>query len=297
MKVMITGANGHFGKLLARRLRAEFPGIEIVGVDVKHEPEVHEEMKFRTGDTRKKRIEDIFKVEGKIDMVVHLAFESGHQRKISSDELMLTNVYGTAHMLELAEKYGVSKFIYPSSTIVYGARLDNPAAIKENHPLLGNRDVPPIRDRVEADLICQTFARGHTNMDVIILRLVPIWRSGGRGILTLYMQGDFVPVLLGFDPMYQILFDSEVLEALMLAIRNPDARGMYNIRGRIFEPLSQVVRGLGKIPVPLPEFLVHIQGRALWADNLKFDHNYIKYSFAVDGSRAKEELGYDPLKV
>jgi UDP-glucose 4-epimerase len=110
------------------------------------------------------------------------------------------------------------------------------------------------------------------------------------------MRGDFVPTLLGFDPMYQILSDDEVLESFMLALKSPDARGAYNIRGRTFEPLSQVIRGLGKTPVPLPEFLVHIQGRALWSDNLKFDHNYLKFPFTVDGARAKEELGYDPVK-
>ena len=297
MKVMITGANGHFGKLLARRLRTEWNDIEIVGVDVHHEPDIHGEMKFRTGDTRKKRIEDIFKVEGKIDAVIHLAFESGHKHIATSDELMLTNVYGTFHMLELAEKYEVSAFIYPSSTIVYGARPDNPALIRENHPLLGNRDVPPIRDRIEADLICQTFARGcSNNVRVVVLRTVPIWRSGGTGILTNYMQGDFVPTPLGFDPMFQIIFDNEVLDAFTLALKNPEADGAYNIRGRIFAPLSKVVRDLDKTPVPLPGFLIQTQGRALWAENLKFDLNYLKYNFAVDGSRAKEELGYNPLK-
>jgi UDP-glucose 4-epimerase len=296
MKIMITGANGYFGKLLARRLRAEMKGVEIVGVDVRHESEVHGEMKFRAGDTRKKRIEDIFKVEGKIDVVIHLAFESG-QPLTTSDELMLTNVYGTFHMLELAEKYGVSTFIYPSSTIVYGARPDNPAVIRESHPLLGNRDIPPIRDRIEADLICQTFARGGAlKTRVVILRMVPIWRAGGSGILTSYMQNYFVPTPLGFDPMFMTMFDNEVLDAFMLALNNPDAQGTYNIRGKIFAPISEVIRKLGKTPVMLPEFLIHSQGRSLWANHVKFDYNYLKYTFAVDGARAKNELGYEPVK-
>jgi len=293
---MITGANGYFGKQLARRLREEISGVEIVGVDVRHESDIHGEMKFRAGDTRKKRIEDLFKVEGKIDAVIHLAFESGLP-ETTSDELMITNVYGTFHMLELAEKYGVKTFIYPSSTIVYGARPDNPAIVRENHPLLGNRDIPPIRDRVEADLICQTFARGGgLNCRVVILRFVPIWRSGGSGILTRYMQGSIVPTPLGFDPMFMTMFDNEVLDAFSIALKNPEAQGAYNIRGKTFAPISDVIRKLGKTALPLPEFLIHSHGRSLWANNVKFDYNYLKYTFAVDGARAKNELGYDPVK-
>ncbi len=299
MKVMITGANGYFGKLLSQRLQIEWgDAIHIVGVDVRADQySSNGTMKFRSGDTRKKRIEDIFKVEGKIDVVIHLAHESAGE-KSSSDSLMLTNVYGTFHMLELAEKYGVSKFIFPSSTIVYGARPDNPALIRENHPLLGNRDIPEIRDRVEADLICQTYAKSHPDaMNVVVLRMVPIWRSGGEGILTTYMKGDFVPTLLGFDPMYMIMYDNEVLDAFVLALRNTAANGAYNIRGRVFAPLSNVILGLGKYPVPIPGFLMHARGVYLWSENtLRFDYNYLKYSYAVDGTRAKDEFGYDPMK-
>jgi UDP-glucose 4-epimerase len=295
MRIMITGASGYFGKLLAQRLRTD-PTIdaEVIGVDIRGEETIGEEMKFLSGDTRKKRFEDIFKVEGKIDTVIHLARES--DSSLSSDRLMMTNVYGTFHMLHLAQKYGVKQFVFPSASIVYGAREDNPALIREDFPLLGNRDIPSIRDRIEADLICQTHGETGAGTRVVILRVVPIWRTGGSGILTQYMQGDPVPILLGFDPMFQIMYDQEVLEAFVAAIRNPEADGAFNIHGRLFLPLSKVIQHLGKTVLPLPEFLIHSKGRFRWSKNLKFDFNYLKYPFTVDGTRAKEMLGYDPLK-
>ncbi|MEW5947432.1 MAG: NAD-dependent epimerase/dehydratase family protein [bacterium] len=298
MKVMITGASGYFGNLLAERLRADArTAATVVGVDVREKVVRGDEkdVKFIHGDTRKKRIEDVFKIEGKIDAVVHLARET--DPALTSDHLMITNVYGTFHMLELARKYGVRKFVFPSSSIVYGAREDNPAMIRENHPLLGNRDIPAIRDRVEADLICQTFAHSAEDFNIVILRFAPIWRRAGAGILSDYMSGDTVPTLLGFDPMFQIIFEEEVIEAFILALANARAAGAYNVPGSVFMPLSEVVRRMGKKTLPLPEFLVHYKYRFFWSKNLKFDFNYIKYPFTVDGSRAREELGYRPEEI
>lgn len=296
MKAVMIGGSGYFGKLLAGRLREEWGGdIDIVDVDIcveEDEKDKWQGVKRIYGDSRKKRIEDVFKNESPIDVVVHLAF--GHGKHMTSDERMMTNVYGTFHMLGLARKYGVKQFIYPSSAIVYGARQDNPAVILENRPLLGNRDIISIRDRIEADMICQTHAESYDNLRVVILRMVPIWRGSGASILGAYMKGSFVPMLLGFDPMFQMIYEEEMLDAFICALRSPKAHGAYNIRGRVYLPLSKVIRSLGKTPVPLPEFLVKKQSGFLWSNRLNFDLNYIKYPFTVDGSRAFDELGYDP---
>lgn len=295
MRIMITGASGYFGTMLAEKLRSDIgEDVEIIGIDIKEPDDPDEkDMKFLSGDTRKKRIEDVFKVEGDIDVVIHLARETGPE--LSSDELMMTNVYGTFHMLELAQKYKVKQFVFPSASIVYGARNDNPALIGENHPLLGNRDIPRIRDRVEADMICQTFAQ-QAKMKVVILRFVPIWREKGEGTLQKYMSMDNVPTLMGFDPMFQIIYEDEVLDAFLLAVKKKKANGAYNIPGRTFMPLSKVIKHLGKNPLPLPEFLVHRKGQFLWSKKLRFDFNYLKYPFVVDGTRAEKELGYEPGK-
>ncbi|HPI76251.1 MAG TPA: NAD-dependent epimerase/dehydratase family protein [bacterium] len=299
MKVLMTGGSGYFGKLLAGRLREEYgDDIDIVGVDVREcdmDEQECSDMRHVFGDSRKKRIEDVFKTEGSIDAVIHLAF--GQSEEMSTDERMMTNVYGTFQMLGLAKKYGVRQFIYPSSTIVYGARQDNPALLRERHPLLGNRDIPSVRDRIEADMICQTQAQSSSGLRVVILRMVPIWRSSGESLLTMYMKGDYVPTLLGFDPMFQIIYEDEVLDAFIAALKCPTARGAYNIRGHIHLPLGEVIRRLGKKPVPLPDFLVHNNGRFIWSKKLSFDFNYIKYPFTVDGARAFEELGYDPAAL
>lgn len=294
MRILITGASGYFGQLLAETLGADGSD-EIIGVDVHKADDPNDDMRFIEGDTRKKRIEDLFKVQTDIDVVIHLARETDPNK--TSDQSMMTNVYGTFHMLEVCQKYGVKKFIFPSASIVYGAHMDNPALIHECHPLLGNRDIARIRDRIEADMICQTFSQSSNKMKVVVLRMVPIWRAQGTGMLTKYMKGDIVPTLLGFDPMFQILYQNEVLEAFRLAVKAPKAYGAYNIPGRIFMPLSRVIRHLDKKPVPLPEFMVHRKGKFLWSENISFDFNYLKYPFCVDGARARRELGYKPEEL
>ncbi|MFH1539587.1 MAG: hypothetical protein ABIH66_11545, partial [bacterium] len=111
-----------------------------------------------------------------------------------------------------------------------------------------------------------------------------------------YMSMDNVPTLMGFDPMFQIIYEDEVLEAFLLTVKNKRANGAYNIPGRVFMPLSKVIKHLGKNPLPLPEFLVHRKNQFLWSKKLKFDFSYLKYPFVVDGARAEKELGYAPGK-
>ena len=248
MRIMITGASGYFGQLVAQKLRDDLGAdTEIIGVDVREREDASLDMRFLAGDTRKKRIEDIFKVQNQIDVVIHLARDA--TPGLSSDKSMMTNVYGTAHMLELALKYKVKQFIFPSASIVYGAHMDNPALIHECSPLLGNRDVANIRDRVEADMICQSFSQ-NGKMKVVILRIVPIWRAQGNGMLQRYMKHAVVPTLLGYDPMFQIIYEEEVLE-----------------------------------------------GQFRWSENVRFDFNYLKYPFCVDGDRARRELKYIPEEI
>lgn len=295
MRIMITGASGYFGQIMAQKLRDDLGAdTEIIGVDVRENEDPSMDMRFLSGDTRKKRIEDIFKVQDQIDVVIHLARDA--TPGLPSDKSMMTNVYGTSHMLELALKYKVKQFIFPSASIVYGAHMDNPALIHECHPLLGNRDVSNIRDRVEADMICQSFSN-ITRMKVVILRIVPIWRAQGNGMLQRYMKHQLVPTLMGYDPMFQIAYEEEVLEAFSRTVQSPKAFGAYNIRGRVFKPLSRVIKELGKVPVPLPEPLVHKKGRFRWSENMRFDFNYLKYPFCVDGDRARRELKYIPEEI
>jgi UDP-glucose 4-epimerase len=112
-----------------------------------------------------------------------------------------------------------------------------------------------------------------------------------------FMRLGTIPTLLGFDPMVQVIHESDVVRAIGRALV-PGGRGIYNIAGPEPLPLSHIVKLLGKPSIPVPYTLGKALLKRLWAFRLanfpapELDH--IRYVCMVDDRRAREELGYAP---
>ena len=107
------------------------------------------------------------------------------------------------------------------------------------------------------------------------------------------------PTLMGFDPMLQIVHVEDVVEAIALSLR-PGIRGVFNVTGPGPIALSVLQRQLGRQKLPVPEVVVRPLFQALW--NLRLtgfpvpEMDYIKYVCMVDGTRARDVLGYEPKR-
>lgn len=109
---IITGASGHLGNTLVRRLmqqRKEVTGLLLPG----EKPPVTGMRTVYGNICEKESLRPLF-LSGRKAVVIHYA---GCVSISSYDGLKLwnTNVLGTRNLVELAEEYGVSKFIYVSS--------------------------------------------------------------------------------------------------------------------------------------------------------------------------------------
>ncbi len=303
MKVLITGISGHFGLRMEKILNEDPDITQVIGIGKEEVGSVgedifhHEKLSYYQADTTVRTIEEVFQRNKGIDAILHLSYNTNPYAK--SEEAHNVNVFGTMRMLELARKYKVKKFIFPSSASVYGAHPDNPPLLKENDLLRGNRDFPYIRDRVEADQICQLFLGGDFPK-VVILRPPGILRKGkgAKGPLDIYFGQKFVPMIFGFDPMFQVIFEDDLIHAFLLCLKK-EVEGIYNIAGFIYDPLSAVIKKLGKISIPIPEKNIKTILNFMWKTKIifryPFDLNYFKYSFCVDMTKAKKELGYKPV--
>jgi len=263
MKVLITGATGGFGKLLVKRLHDD-PAVEhIIGLSnedldrAEEEAIEDEKFEFERGDTRKKRVEEVFQKNPGIDVVVHLAYDNDPEHSIR--EVEETNVFGTLRMIRLARKYNVDKFVFKSPTIVYGATPENPAMITEDNPLRGKRDHPSTRNKIEADMTCQMNMHPGIKPRILILRCCAIVGEHVRAPMNTLLKGKFVPMVLGFDPMFQIMDEEDVTK--------PEA------------VLTSIYR------------LYFISKQQ---HSFPFDVDVLKYPFVVDTTRAREILGYEP---
>jgi UDP-glucose 4-epimerase len=190
----------------------------------------------------------------------------------------------------------VPKVVLLSSANVYGPRPDNPQFLTEDAPLLAAQRFPQMRDLVEIDHLVSTFLWRAQAVETVILRPVhivgPVHNAPSN-----YLRIERPPVLLGFDPMVQLIHVQDVAAAIALALA-PGRRGIYNLVGPGEVPLSVVLKELGReplaIPHPFARPLLSLAFRLGMSSFPVAELDFIRYVCMVDGRRATAELGFRP---
>lgn len=291
-KIILTGIAGRLGRLVARKLHRE-PDGHVLGIDRRSFQGKPRDIEHIQVDLRSKKARDLFRGED-VKAVIHMGLM--HDPRSSDSEHHTWNVQGTMRLLDACAAYGVPKFILLSSANVYGPRPDNSQFLGEDAPLMAGQHFPAIRDLIEVDMLVSSFFWKQQSCETVILRPVHIL-GGVRNAPSNYLRLPYVPTLLGFDPMVQVIHEEDVVEAITCALK-PGVRGIFNVVGPGEVPLSTILRELGRPTVPVPHPLARPVLSALWRGKLtsfpvpELDH--IRYVCMVDGSRARETLGFRP---
>ncbi len=292
MKVVITGISGRLGRIVARRLHHE-ADVQIVGLDRRPMRGRPKDIEHHQVDLRSKQARDIFRA-GDVDALIHLGVM--HDPRARAAELYSWNITGTTKLLEYCQAYRVPKVVLVSSSDVYGPRPDNPQFLTEDAPLLAAQRFPQMRDLVEIDHLVSTFLWRAREIETVILRPVHIL-GPVHNAPSNYLRIARPPVLLGFDPMVQLIHVDDVADAITLALA-PGRRGIYNLVGPGEVPLSVVLRELGREPLPIPHPVAKpLLGLAFRLGLSSFpvaELDFIRYVCMVDGRRAAAELGFRP---
>jgi UDP-glucose 4-epimerase len=117
MRVLLTGSSGRIGSVIARLLRDK---VEMVCIDKRPGP-------FTTSllDIRQK--EKVDEVVTGIDAAIHCAaLLTPHIGLCSENEFWQVSVKGTENLLEACLKHNVRRFVFTSTTSVYGDALVDP---------------------------------------------------------------------------------------------------------------------------------------------------------------------------
>jgi UDP-glucuronate 4-epimerase len=92
----------------------------------------------------------------KVDAIVHLAARAGVRPSIQYPRLYYdTNVIGTLHLLEAARVTGVQRFIFASSSSVYGASKTIPFSEEEH---LAQTLSPYAATKIGGEFLCSTYS-------------------------------------------------------------------------------------------------------------------------------------------
>jgi nucleoside-diphosphate-sugar epimerase len=129
MKILVTGGAGFIGSHLVDVLIARGDSVVVIDdFNDFYDPEVKRSnlrktpAKIFTADVcDSDQINSIIKAE-RPDVIVHLAARAGVRPSVLCPELYLkTNIFGTFNLLEAAKSFGIRKFVFASSSSVYGA--------------------------------------------------------------------------------------------------------------------------------------------------------------------------------
>jgi UDP-glucose 4-epimerase len=288
--VLVTGICGRLGKRLARVLHRER---RVIGVDRRPFTDRPKDIEHAQVDIRRKKLKDVFRA-GDVKAVVHLGVM--HDPRASAAEHHSWNVAGFSKLLEYVGQFRVPKLVVLSSANVYGPQASNPQFLTEEAPLLGGQEFSDIRDLVEVDMLAQSFFWKLPETETVILRPVHILGSVHNAPSN-FLRLNPVPTILGFDPMVQVVHESDVVRALELALM-PGIRGIFNLSGPEPCPLSGIIRILGRQRIGVPYSVARIALRRMWSLRLttfpppELDH--IRFVCMVDDRRARQVLGFEP---
>ena len=296
LTVAVTGATGDFGNLLLPLLEAD-PSVErVLAVGLK--PAEGKKVEFRRVDLSRPDAElELADVLGEhpVDILYHLAFL---YRRVQNGSLAHElEVIGTMQLLAAISRARVPRIIVPSMTMLYGARPDRPALMREDQALEGCPASRFVSDKVEVEQQLEAFRLHHTETKVTILRFAPMFGKSLDNPATRMLRQRVVPTLLGHDPLWQGIHEDDVGAALHLAL-HAEAEGAFNIVADGVLPLSAVLKHGGTQAIPLPAPLARATLRTLnglGVTSVPLNMlDYLQYSCTADGERARQELGFVP---
>ena len=265
MKILVTGGAGFIGSHIVDRCVAE--GHEVRVLDNLSNSKImnlEEHIRKRTieflkGDIRdQKAVKDSIR---NIDAVFHEAAQVSIP--LSMNDPMYTddvNVRGTLNLLAAASEEGVERFVYASSSSVYG----DPARLPVTEDTPFQPLSPYAASKIAGEEYCLSFwkARG---LPTVCLRYFNVFgpRQGSSGYASVIPA--FICSLLDHKPMTifgdgnqtrDFLHVRDVVEANMLALEVGSAVGdVFNIgsgKPTSITDLSETLRAINKLESPPP---------------------------------------------
>ena len=209
-------------------------------------------MRYHELDVRKRAAEEVFR-KARPQAVVHMAIVSALD--LTEEERHAINLGSTRAVFEYSQAYGAQHCVFVGRHTFYGAGPDLPLFHREEEPPQELNRFPELSDLVAADLYAATALWRAPELTTTVLRFCYTLGPSGAGTLGRFLRGRRVPLILGFDPLFQFMHEDDVVTALALTL-DRRLRGVFNVAGPPPLPLSSIVREAGRVPLRLPEFVI-----------------------------------------
>lgn len=294
MRILVTGAAGSVGAKLVEQLAQSDDVDGIVALDCLPVSASHPKVVAFQQDIREP-IADILREQG-VDAVVHLAFllQPGHNREAAHR----VNVGGTAQVLHDCRVVGVQRFVYLSSTTVYGARPGTEQPYTEESPVRPVRGFQYAEDKVATELMLKAFAADNPGACVTVLRGCTVMAPRCENFITQVFSKMALVRIAGADPQMQFIHLDDLLEALELCLLEP-VSGVFNVTGEGTIARSEIARVAGRHPVALPAPLLAFITQVTWMLRLQSDSPacglaMARWPWVASNEKLARETGFRP---
>ncbi len=198
MKVLVTGGAGFIGSHLVEVLLADGHTVSVIDdfndfydpkIKRKNLQKVLPDIHLHAIDIRdKEAVLQVFAAE-RPEAVVHLAARAGVRPSIRCPELYLsTNINGTFHLLEASKEHEVTRFVFASSSSVYGASEVTP--FREDQVLMQTLS-PYACTKLAGEHLCSNYSYLY-GIRAVCLRFFTVYGPRQRPDLAIHKFTDLI---------------------------------------------------------------------------------------------------------
>jgi UDP-glucuronate 4-epimerase len=296
MKVLVTGGAGFIGSHVCERLLREGHSVAILDdLNDFYSPAAKQAnldaigqsgpVEFYHGDiSDEPRVMEVFQ-ESRPQAVIHLAARAGVRPSLEQPVLYSrVNVQGTTVLLEASRKWGVRKFVFASSSSIYG--VANRVPFSEEDSL--NLPVSPYAaTKIAGEKIAYTYAHLY-GLQVVCLRFFTVYGPRQRPDLAIRKfiamidRSRPIPVFGDGSSGRDYTFVEDTVQGIMGALEYDCTFDVFNLGNshpvRLIELIRTIERALGK------------KAEIEWLPDQPGD---VPITYA-DISKAQAVLGYHP---
>lgn len=293
MKALVTGVAGFIGSHLAERLLAE--GHDVSGIDnfldnyPRHFKEKniaglanHGRFAFTEGDLLRADLKTLLR---DVSCVFHLAAQPGVRSSWGNEFRRYTdnNIMATQLLLEAVKGLELDKFVYASTSSVYGDTADLP--MREDG---GTRPVSPYgATKLAAEHLCHLYWRAF-GVPTVALRFFTVYGPRQRPDMFFHIfmralrRGEEVPLFDDGEQSRDFTFCADIVEGVLSAALYPGQGEVFNLGGGSQVSLNEAI-----------SLAESIAGRKARLRRFEAQKGDVRHTSArLDHARSK--LGYSP---